>query len=259
MTDEQAFLAAIKNQPQDDAAKLAYADWLEEQGDSRGEYLRGVMQLRQERSLTPEQRQQHQEWSAELAALNADERQSWANGVQRPDQQRRQRMQALRGQLTDLSRALRRQTPDWLQQLAATLDPGWLALVSDPNIESCARADDSRGYRLDFDLVCDKTWSELNPTDRTGVRHCQECQHQVYFCDNLADAREHAQQGHCIAVDLGIIRRNDDLQPPCMFLGRPSPETVRQTYEEDVDPVSQARLAARKQNQPDRKRRKRRK
>lgn len=32
-----------------------------------------------------------------------------------------------------------------------------------------------------------------------------------------------------------------------MFLGRPSRETVRRSYEEDLDPVSQARLDARKQ------------
>jgi hypothetical protein len=31
-----------------------------------------------------------------------------------------------------------------------------------------------------------------------------------------------------------------------MFAGRPSPEDVRKTYEDDVDPVSQARLKARK-------------
>lgn len=258
MTDEQAFLAAIKNQPHDDAAKLAYADWLEEQGDPRGEYLRGVMQLRQERSLTPEQRQQHQEWSAELAALNSAERQAWRDGFDELDPQRRLRMQALRSQLATLSQGLRRTVPGWLQQLAATLDPAWLAVVSDPDIESCARTD-ARGFGFNFDLLCDKTWADLGPTDQASVRHCQECQHQVYFCDNLADAREHAQEGHCIAVDLGIIRRDNDLQAPRMFLGRPSAETVRQTYEEDVDPVSQARLAARKPVQPDKKRRQRQK
>ena len=63
---------------------------------------------------------------------------------------------------------------------------------------------------------------------------------------NLADAREHSQQGHCIAVDLGIVRRDGDLVPRTAFLGRPSKADVRKTYEEDMDPVSQARLDARK-------------
>ena len=45
---------------------------------------------------------------------------------------------------------------------------------------------------------------------------------------------------------VGIIRRDRDLVPRMMFAGRPSPEDVRKTYEDDVDPVSQARLKARK-------------
>jgi uncharacterized protein (TIGR02996 family) len=39
MTDE-AFLRAIQSDPDDDTNRLVYADWLEERGDPRGEYLR---------------------------------------------------------------------------------------------------------------------------------------------------------------------------------------------------------------------------
>jgi uncharacterized protein (TIGR02996 family) len=35
-----AFLRAIKETPEDDAPRLVFADWLEEQGDPRGEFLR---------------------------------------------------------------------------------------------------------------------------------------------------------------------------------------------------------------------------
>ncbi|MCI0461193.1 MAG: TIGR02996 domain-containing protein [Gemmataceae bacterium] len=38
--DEQAFLAAIRATPDDDQLRLIYADWLEERGDVRGEFLR---------------------------------------------------------------------------------------------------------------------------------------------------------------------------------------------------------------------------
>ena len=38
--DEQAFLEAIQANPGDAAQRLIYADWLEEQGDWRGEYIR---------------------------------------------------------------------------------------------------------------------------------------------------------------------------------------------------------------------------
>ena len=37
---EQAFLATIQNDPQDPSVRLVFADWLEERGDLRGEFLR---------------------------------------------------------------------------------------------------------------------------------------------------------------------------------------------------------------------------
>jgi uncharacterized protein (TIGR02996 family) len=40
MTDEEAFLAAIREAPSDPLPRLVYADWLDEQGDPRGEFLR---------------------------------------------------------------------------------------------------------------------------------------------------------------------------------------------------------------------------
>ncbi|HEX5271780.1 MAG TPA: TIGR02996 domain-containing protein, partial [Gemmataceae bacterium] len=39
MTDD-AFLRAIIEDPDDDAPRLIYADWLEERGDPRGEFIR---------------------------------------------------------------------------------------------------------------------------------------------------------------------------------------------------------------------------
>jgi uncharacterized protein (TIGR02996 family) len=40
MTRDQAFLQAILDSPDDDAPRLVYADWLEERGDPRGEFIR---------------------------------------------------------------------------------------------------------------------------------------------------------------------------------------------------------------------------
>jgi uncharacterized protein (TIGR02996 family) len=40
MTDDATFIRAIQDNPNDDSIRLVYADWLEERGDSRGEYLR---------------------------------------------------------------------------------------------------------------------------------------------------------------------------------------------------------------------------
>jgi uncharacterized protein (TIGR02996 family) len=40
MSDERPFIEAILADPNDEAPRLIYADWLEERGDPRGEYLR---------------------------------------------------------------------------------------------------------------------------------------------------------------------------------------------------------------------------
>jgi uncharacterized protein (TIGR02996 family) len=45
MTSEQAFLKEIFARPDDDAPRLVYADWLEERGDPRGEFIRVQIEL----------------------------------------------------------------------------------------------------------------------------------------------------------------------------------------------------------------------
>jgi uncharacterized protein (TIGR02996 family) len=244
MHDERAFLTAILERPDDDTTKLVYADWLDEQGDPKGEYLRLMLKVRQERVVTPEQRQRHKELSAELAELRTQEMQAWRAHL-REDQGQRRRVQELEGHLADLSKQLRPRIPARLGELAAAIDTNWLAVVGDPEIEGCGRSA-GEFWQLRFDFVCDKSWADMKPVESSNnVRYCETCDKNVHFCDNLADAREYSQEGHCIAVDLGIIRRDGDLRPRAMFTGQPSKEEVRKTYEEDVDPVSQARLNAR--------------
>lgn len=46
MSDEEAFLRAIAAAPDDDLPRLVYADWLDERGDPRAEYLRLEVQRR---------------------------------------------------------------------------------------------------------------------------------------------------------------------------------------------------------------------
>jgi uncharacterized protein (TIGR02996 family) len=45
MSEEKAFVRAIVDNPTDAFARLVYADWLEEHGDSRAEYLRLLLRL----------------------------------------------------------------------------------------------------------------------------------------------------------------------------------------------------------------------
>jgi uncharacterized protein (TIGR02996 family) len=43
VTDDEAFVRAIVAAPGDDAPRLVYADWLDERGDPRGDYLRAEL------------------------------------------------------------------------------------------------------------------------------------------------------------------------------------------------------------------------
>src|SRR5262245_38736778 len=45
MTDHEAFLRGILQHPDDDAPRQVYADWLEERGDPRGEFIRVQCEL----------------------------------------------------------------------------------------------------------------------------------------------------------------------------------------------------------------------
>jgi uncharacterized protein (TIGR02996 family) len=72
MNPEPAFLQEIAERPSDDTVRLVYADWLDEQGDPRGRYLRADVDL----ASLPEDDPSYQALEAELRqlreALDAD-------------------------------------------------------------------------------------------------------------------------------------------------------------------------------------------
>ena len=43
MTDDEAFVRMVVDSPGDDLPRLVYADWLQERGDPRGDYLRAEL------------------------------------------------------------------------------------------------------------------------------------------------------------------------------------------------------------------------
>lgn len=132
-----------------------------------------------------------------------------------------------------------------LQQLAATLDTTWLRLVvSRLAIESCqGKSESQASIRVSFEYLCDRRWEDLHATSDNAVRFCDVCQHNVHYCDTIISAREHAWAGHCIAVDLGVIRREDDLEPERFWLGRPSAKTLQREQERlQPDTVSAERM-----------------
>lgn len=138
-----------------------------------------------------------------------------------------------------------------MQPLAAKLPTDWLAVVSRLRIDSCGAkvANDRVGRRFlqQFEFVCDKDWTELSVTDNTDVRFCEQCEQNVHYCDTITVARRHARQGHCVAVDLGIIRRGNDLNPPIRLMGRMLPSQVAGARRSQVDDVSREREEQKRQ------------
>src|SRR5712691_639088 len=154
MTDEQAFLRMIVAEPDNDGAKLVYADWLEEQGDAdRAAFLRLESRLAQ----TPVT-------DTNFYLLNAQ----------------------FRG-------------------LHDRLDPDWLALIDRTEIENCF---------IKFEVPCPKRWEQLHATETDAVRFCETCRKNVYHCPTIDAARDHARDGHCVAVDSRLSREPGDLYEP---------------------------------------------
>lgn len=74
--DEAPFILALDASPEDDISRLAYADWLEERGDARADYLRAIAAFRQivrERDAGPEDwLPVHRHWKGRLDAWQQD-------------------------------------------------------------------------------------------------------------------------------------------------------------------------------------------
>jgi uncharacterized protein (TIGR02996 family) len=102
----------------------------------------------------------------------------------------------------DAGRALFKRRTDRLRVLAETLDPGWRAQVARPLVENCD---------AHFDFACPMEWGELVPTEDPNVRSCKLCEEPVYYCTTLSEARGHARQKRCVAVDITVQRSPYDL------------------------------------------------
>jgi uncharacterized protein (TIGR02996 family) len=90
MSHEDAFLRAIAESPDDDAPRLIYADWLDERGDPRGEFIRVQCELARMPPGDPPghvTRADAYGFQCELTLMTPDEPRS-------PDALRRQELQA---------------------------------------------------------------------------------------------------------------------------------------------------------------------
>ena len=169
---ELAFIREILEDSSNAATRLVYADWLEEQGDIRAEFLRVDLKL----SRLPKEDLDYQ------------------------------------GLLNERT------------QLLAQIDETWVNLLAHAPIEKCAvnrrkqrrSSDQSQRFQgtseLNFALECPKRWEKLEPSTRDQkVRFCSECKKSVYFCHDIEEARAHAIEGRCVAVDVSVPRKLHDL------------------------------------------------
>ena len=53
----------------------------------------------------------------------------------------------------------------------------------------------------------------LSVTDDPLVRFCYACENNVYYCSTIHEAADHAEVGHCVAVDPTLARQKGDIEP----------------------------------------------
>jgi uncharacterized protein (TIGR02996 family) len=93
---------------------------------------------------------------------------------------------------------------DRRRELAVLIEPVWLAVIGKAPIEKC-----------EFSFECPKKWENLRPVEgATTTRHCESCERDVYYCDTIEAAQDHAWGGHCVAVDARLVRSKGDLDLP---------------------------------------------
>lgn len=174
MSDEDAFLKKLLENPADDTVRLVYADWLDENEQPAAALKSEFLRLEAEPSSTDDRREQ------------------------------------IQGRL---------------QFLVADLEPNWLAVVSKLTIENCPNGGtevSSSGVRtkkLKWKYLCPRKWEELQITSEGTVRFCTSCRQNVYYCNTIEAGRDHVEDGHCVVINLGVIRRNGDLESESELMG----------------------------------------
>ena len=51
-----------------------------------------------------------------------------------------------------------------------------------------------------FSFRCPRAWDHLSLTDNADIRHCLECDRDVYLALTEQDFRQYANEGRCVAV-----------------------------------------------------------
>ena len=111
-----------------------------------------------------------------------------------------------------------------LAALASRVGIGWRARVAMTFVEPTTCGAVAGAKPLGFELACPTRWDEMAPTALDGVRSCRACKKDVVYCATIDEARTYAEEGGCVAIDIGISRSPDDLTPPRrLMMGRVAP------------------------------------
>lgn len=72
----------------------------------------------------------------------------------------------------------------------------------------------------EFRFKCPQVWDRLLPAAGEGVRHCLECERDVYLALTEEDVRKHSDEGRCIAVP--VLQKNSagDTNEPEYLVGQ---------------------------------------
>jgi uncharacterized protein (TIGR02996 family) len=84
LDEEATFLSAIRQVPNDDTARLVYADWLEEQGDPTCKTKADFIRLELQMAVSPEQGLNRIRWLNQLQKLAATLDPEWLRFVSHP-------------------------------------------------------------------------------------------------------------------------------------------------------------------------------
>ena len=108
-----------------------------------------------------------------------------------------------------------------LRKSSEALPAGWLGVVGRLPIENCPATGNRIALPInpEFAYECPKEWADLKPTDQPAVRACDSCRQNVFFCESIREARTHAVQGHCVAVNLPLPRSPGDLREQFTTMG----------------------------------------
>jgi hypothetical protein len=88
------------------------------------------------------------------------------------------------------------------QELVRLLQPfgDWVWVVAKRHrVRNCGRAV-ALPQAVRFQFRCPRQWETLAATPETGVRFCDSCQQNVYYCDTTQAVEMHARRGDCITV-----------------------------------------------------------